>query len=298
MKAPSRPLSAGLILAGMVVGLVSLNGPAAATSGPVANSKGAFHVNCYFSDRRSDDPIVFPRGPKQSHRHDFFGNRSTTAFSTNESLRKSQTNCLRTDTAAKDVDRSAYWAPTLYMGNRAIRPLTLDAYYLTGFRRMRHIEPFPKGLRVIAGDSKGKRPGHYRWDCGGGTLVPGTATVAPTCGQTLRLIIDFPDCWDGVHVDSRDHKSHMAYSTTEPHKGGPMVVCPSTHPRLVPELKIEIRYRTSGGPGLQLASGGLNTSHADFMNGWDQRKLSALVRDCLRVDKYCGGGDHPVPGHE
>jgi hypothetical protein len=28
----------------------------------------------------------------------------------------------------------------------------------------------------------------------------------------LQLDVIFPDCWDGRHLDSPDHKSHMAYS--------------------------------------------------------------------------------------
>lgn len=28
----------------------------------------------------------------------------------------------------------------------------------------------------------------------------------------LELHVTFPDCWDGVRLDSPDHRSHMAYS--------------------------------------------------------------------------------------
>jgi hypothetical protein len=34
----------------------------------------------------SDDPIVFPRQPGAAHQHDFFGNTSTNAYSTDASL--------------------------------------------------------------------------------------------------------------------------------------------------------------------------------------------------------------------
>lgn len=296
MKAPSRPVIAGLLAITTLIGLVALDGPgAAATSGPVANGHGAFHADCFLSHRRTDDPIVFPRGPRQSHRHDFFGNRSTNAFTTPDSLRKARTNCVRSNSRAKGADRSAYWVPTLYVGTSAV-PSTLGVYYNTGYRQMRKIEPFPKRLRVIAGDSKGRNPYGYFWSCKGATLHPGTSIVAPLCEQGLDLRLRFPDCWDGVHLDSRDHKSHMAYSTQE-RQGAPERVCPSTHPRLMPHLEIKVHYRTTGGAGVRLASGALNTSHGDFMNGWDQRKLSALVRNCLSKDKYCGGGDYPVPGH-
>lgn len=72
---------------------------------------------------------------------------------------------------------------------------------------------------MIAGDAAGRSPMMiepsqvYLWSCGAETRVPATRTTAPTCSTPdLRLSIAFPDCWDGRHLDSADHKSHMAYS--------------------------------------------------------------------------------------
>ena len=36
---------------------------------------------CGLSHRSKDDPIVYPRQPGAAHHHDFYGNRSTDAFS-------------------------------------------------------------------------------------------------------------------------------------------------------------------------------------------------------------------------
>jgi hypothetical protein len=75
-----------------------------------------FQVNCFYSHRLKDDPIVFPGTPGAAHMHDFFGNRSTDAFSTTASLRAASTNCQNSD------DKSGYWAPTLYSrGSRSLR---------------------------------------------------------------------------------------------------------------------------------------------------------------------------------
>lgn len=150
---------------------------------------------------------------------------------------------------------------------------------------------------MIAGSGKGgpsevdaERVWGYM--CPGGTLVGGSATSAPTCKTNLtELVIRFPDCWNGVDLDSPDHKSHMAYSRRV--AGAALRTCPATHLRLMPMLQLILRYPTAGGPSLQLSSGAINTAHADFMNGWDQPRLSALVRDCLVADMYCGGGDAP-----
>ena len=40
--------------------------------------------------------------------------------------------------------------------------------------------------------------------------------------------------------------------------------------------------------GLLLASGGVLTGHADFMNGWDQAALEQEVRLCLHRKVVCG----------
>lgn len=36
----------------------------------------------------------------------------------------------------------------------------------------------------------------------------------------------FPSCWDGVNLDSADHKSHMAYPIQNYNSGD----CPASHP--------------------------------------------------------------------
>lgn len=269
-------------------------------SGPVGADVGAFHADCQYTHRLADDPIVAPRGSGASHSHDFFGSRSTDAFSTNDSIRSSASTCVRTNASASDADHSAYWVPTLYVGDQPVDPVEpLGAYYKAGRRDFMAIKSFPKDLRIIAGDAKGLTPDEingqrvFIWECEGTTVDRGSTTIAPTCTQGLTLSIRFPDCWDGINVDSSNHKSHMAYST----EGARAWVCPSTHPVLVPRLELKVRYPTTGGPAVRLASGAVNTAHADFMNGWNQETLEALVRDCLNTDEYCGGGEKPVPGH-
>jgi Domain of unknown function (DUF1996) len=301
MEARFRPLLAGLLTLAVPLLLVLL-GNSGASAGPqtMGNNNGSFHVYCGYGHRAKDDPIVFPRGPGQSHSHDFFGPKDVTAFSTNDSIRKSGTTCIRDDIKDK-TDHSAYWVPTLYQGNVAIKPESIIVYYMTGFRSLRSIEAFPKGFRMIAGDSRGQTQAKVgaesaiNFICQGGAVVPGSWSSAPTCAKPLMdLVIRFPDCWDGVNSDSKDHKSHMAYSRLVQEKA----TCPSTHPRLVPAVRLTVRYKTNGGPAMRLASGAVNTAHADFMNGWDPAKLDTMIARCLERDKYCGGGSTPVPGHQ
>lgn len=116
----------------------------------------------------------------------------------------------------------------------------------------------------------------------------------------MTAAIHFPSCWDGVHYDSTDHKSHVAWpmqnGEPQPESGD----CPATHPYQFPLVFMEIGWQTelfnhrwSGNPGdwpFVLSNG--DTSgfglHADFANGWEPGILQAALEHC-----YIGndGGD-------
>ena len=238
---------------------------------PIHRRAGYFAVACGFSHRNQDDPIVYPRERGRSHDHTYFGNSSTNAFSTPASLRAAgRTTCrLPADTAA-------YWAPTLLIGGRAVEPLGAVVYYVR--RTFARVQLFPAGLKVIAGDAAAQRPQSRRvtfWSCG----ERDASSTVPTCpayrGSSLRLTVNFPNCWDGRRLDSADHNSHMAYSS----RGR----CPSSHRAEVPAISVVIYYGVAGGRTAELASGGDFSGHADFVNAWDQRTLAALV------DRYLNG---------
>jgi hypothetical protein len=238
---------------------------------PFHRGAGYFAVGCGFSHRNQDDPIVYPRQRGRSHDHTYFGNSSTNAFSTPASLRAAgRTTCrLRADTAA-------YWAPTLLIGGRAVEPLGAVVYYLR--RTFARVEPFPPGFKLIAGNAAARTPQSRRvtfWSCGG----PEVSSTLPTCSghrrSSLRLHVNFPNCWDGRRLDSADHKSHMAYSSAGR--------CPASHPAEVPAISLEIYYGVVGGRTGELSSGGDFSGHADFVNAWDQRTLAVLV------DRYLNG---------
>jgi hypothetical protein len=117
------------------------------------------------------------------------------------------------------------------------------------------------------------------WTCGTG--IDRTATPQPCDGhRNVRLIVTFPDCWDGTHLDSADHHAHIAYSA----KGH----CPNGYAVPIPQLQFEVEYPVSGPTdGLELSSGGLLSGHADFMNGWDQTRLTTEVDLCLHRKVVC-----------
>ena len=261
--------------------IAELNRPmAAAPDNPVAGPQGRvpqFLVECPFSHALFDDPIVFPNVSRAAHLHVFFGNNGTNAASTYESLLAGTTNC------DQPADTAAYWVPALMQGETMITPIKSVAYYRPGEGvDPTAVQPYPPGLKIIAGDAGAEQPqntGVVAFTCG--TAIRRDA-LPPTCPERrpLRMLVTFPDCWDGVNVDSDDHSSHMAYGS-----GG---ACPATHPVPVAQLQFSVDYGFSGDPaGLSLASGSLLTGHADFFNGWVQDKLVAEIRTCLHRKVVC-----------
>lgn len=229
-----------------------------------------YAIGCAFSHRNNDDAVVFPGQPGKSHSHTYIGNRSVTAATTPASLVGGRSTC------ESEFDSSAYWMPTLFVGQDDITPLTSIVYYVNRSRE-RIVAP-PKGLVMIAGnaDAKSRQPkGIASWSCGAVGGKPRFHTI-PACteDQMLQLQVTFPNCWDGRRLDSADHKQHMKYAA----RG----LCPASHPVALPQLILIVLY--SPVPlGSQVASGRFG-AHADFMNGWDQAELERLVaeRDFLR----------------
>src|SRR4051794_35405056 len=84
----------GMFAVGAGLGLYSLEGHAvAAAAGLPASARAAaagdqpiFVTHCFYSHTLPDDPIVHPNMPGASHQHDFFGNDSTNASSTLDSM--------------------------------------------------------------------------------------------------------------------------------------------------------------------------------------------------------------------
>ena len=279
MSAPrTRPeLASGLLLA--VLGACLLALPSAA----LAERTAIISVGCTDSHRLKDDPIVFPGQPGASHLHEFTGSWSTNAFSTLESMRASGHTCELDDTAG-------YWTPVLYNAQgELIKKRFAAAYFLGNQTNRKYIQPFPAGLKMIVSmqDSYAHGGG---WHCGNSShnLAILSPSTIPDCEglddgpggvypdiTLLEAKLVFPDCWDGVHLDSSDHKSHMAFSNDVTN------LCPPSHPVPVPRLNFKNVYDTYGGPGITLASGGPETMHADFWNTWDQAKLESLVKFCL-----------------
>jgi hypothetical protein len=277
MTRPLRSRLAPSLVAALIISSVIGDGTSVAVG-----SRPGWTVRCAFVRYRSVDPIVYPGERGMSHLHAFYGNKNVGADSTYRSLRRAPTSCrLR-------ADRAAYWIPAAYVGGVRVTP-KVSFYYRSRTYPLTAVRPFPRGLKIIAGDSKAtsaQRTGIVYWDCDNGG--PDAHVDHPVdCGPgTVSAHVIFPDCWDGRRLDSSDHRSHMDYAK-DPNDDG-RFVCPARHPVPVPRLFFSISYPIHDGTKLTLASGSALTMHADFINSWVQRKLRALVRRCIHRGVDCG----------
>ncbi|MFI7599208.1 DUF1996 domain-containing protein [Actinoplanes sp. NPDC049681] len=254
---------------------------------PGAVRVAEFLADCPFSHRLPDDPIVFPNMPGASHMHSFFGSEVTNAATTVTDLVDANSNCN------PSIDKSSYWIPTFSHNGVPVEPTTGVFYYLgegVSDALIAQTQPLPFGLRIVAGNARATGPDDNtisRWSCLHAGEV-GSSHDFVTCppGSMLESYLDFPHCWDGVHLDSPDHKSHMAYPVNN--------ACPATHPVVVPKLRQVMRYPVSGNPaGFRLASGAGYTMHGDFFNAWPVEEMARRVNDCIRVIVKCGTDGRP-----
>jgi hypothetical protein len=286
---------------------------------------GAFRFICSPAQVLADDPIVYPGQPGKSHLHQFFGNTEATANSTFVTLRsKGSSTCNAGDFP---LNRSSYWMPAMLDGKgNVVKPDYISIYYK---RRPIHdpkcslssgdskaegnCVPLPNGLRFVFGfdmlDPRSAPTGAAYFNCDGKTAKPGHyATIAlaaancPTArnddGSFNRLgaVIGAPDCWDGKHLDSPNHRSHVAY----PDYGDRgFLRCPKSHPFVIPTFTLGVWYTVDENVGgWRLASDDMmpgapagSTFHADWWGAWDEHAAKTWMDHCINQLLNCSGGD-------
>merc|ERR1712054_145323 len=227
-------------------------------------------------------------------------------------------------------DLSAYWTPKLYYmsdaegssfedvpqsGEGGGNTGGMTVYYLQRGEDLNNITAFPEGFRMFAGDP-GQRSKTDKYEAPGEAVsfvcldyAAGSSRHLSIpnkrCPQGLRAQVFFPACWDGVNVDSPDHKSHMSYPIGN-YDNGP---CPASHPVRLISIFYEVIYSVDGFDNrwwdenqhpFVFAQGDRTGFgfHGDFINGWDVDILqkatdectndSGNVEDCPLFDLYTG----------
>ncbi|MFD9125233.1 DUF1996 domain-containing protein [Kitasatospora sp. NPDC059571] len=279
--------------AGYVLANPQVTGVVPSTYDPPHAYFHEFQANCSFTRNLPDDPIVFPGLPGASHMHTFMGSTVTDANSTLASLRAGGSSCLAPG------DKSGYWMPTMYNGSTPINPVGPQViYYKTGVNDYTSVRPFPPGLRFVVGSPAASAteftnaPGYVAgWECGDSYRNTDLPTACPA-GTAINIRMQAPSCWNGLYLDTPDHKSHMAY----PVNG----VCPADHPVALPMIEFKMAFPVPAGDlsQLRLSSGRGYSFHYDFFNAWDAPTLAALVNHCVVGGLQCNarGYDETQPG--
>jgi hypothetical protein len=284
----------------------------AETSSPAPNLEGigSFRLTCEYSHYAYDDPIVFPGSSGASHLHNFFGNTSTDAFTTTSSLSAANS----TTCAGGVANESAYWIPAMVgQGGVIIVPTNLVVYYKTSHNasqveglRETIIWP-PEGHRQIVGFATATAP-PIPWEavhafyCESGPDAEAQVPYIPECpeGTSITGIVYAMECWDGVNLDSPNHRSHM---TRAPGYDW----CPASHPVQLPIVSVNIHWTVPMGqnsgfwklssdlsytPGYE--SGGYSM-HADFWFNWSDPTTvtggltvpQTILTNCLHTPLDC-----------
>jgi hypothetical protein len=269
-----------------------------------------FNVQCSFSHTLPDDPIVYPGKAGEAMVHDFFGNTSTNASSTYDSL-----NSNKSTTCDSNADRSAYWAPQLKRASGIVNATYKKTYY----KDDQHVASFPihaipAGLQMLAGDHMGSAPNsHINFLClGSGNYTTTMPTSCPPNSSSggdasqLNISVHFPDCWDGKNLkpflgNSRedrmkglmkaaDGKLNVAYRKSDG-------TCPADYPVKIPELQLNLSYPLGADPDLSTAQlsldpifqdgkwvpqwGSMYTAHGDFISAWHAESMQFIVDSCM-----------------
>ncbi len=273
----------------------------------------AFRTFCEFSHLAWDDPIVYPGQTNAAHLHVFFGNTIIDENSTYQSLRTTGNSTCE----GGPLNRTAYWMPALFDGaGNVVAPSDIELYYKaenlqSPGRSITEVQEFPNGLRMIAGASGTTTAGSgltWGWNCDGGS----NSSTIPNCNNASRLEawVRFPYCWDGVNLDSPDHRSHMAYGTNNT-----WGTCPSSHPVHVPEITEKFHWYNTGDSSSWYISSDRagresnpapdgSTLHADWFGAWEDSIETTWVSQCLRKGYSVSLGDlcngtmlKPIPNY-
>lgn len=255
------------------------------------SASSVWTVNCAPLTVQRSDPLFSP-GEPSSHVHAVVG---STAFSRSMPGKRAAADGART-TCDKPTDHSNYWAPQLYQmlpgDTFKALPFTGMVAYYTNYtcdwdesgtcpESGRNPRAFPTGLRMIAGNPFRRTlnmsdpwEAAILMESGNEGEVYGMPT---TLSDRLSGHVRFPSCWDGVHLDSEDHFSHVNYP--DPALGGNTQggMCPQSHPVAMINIGAEFGWSTEGVTDVKslVWAQGDTTGygfHADFVMGWKNPK--------------------------
>ncbi|KAJ3485421.1 hypothetical protein NLG97_g6818 [Lecanicillium saksenae] len=190
-----------------------------------------FTVNCSPLTIQRGDPIVWP-GQISPHVHVVTGGTAFQQTQSNDQARNAQAT-----TCDKLLDKSNYWQPQLYhqrhdgrfelvtMQGNAAYYINRACDYAPGRKNCdgapAAIAP-PRGLRMVVGDPMLRT---YNASNLEQQAISHVCLEGPNSGETphitklpcgrIRAETFFPSCWDGINLDSGNHKSHVSLNSIQ-----------------------------------------------------------------------------------
>lgn len=259
---------------------------------------GSYTVDCGVSDHNNSDNYMAAPGKRNGaqHVHDYVGNKATNAFTDHGVLEDSGTSC-------GSGDKSTFFWPVLRDLNGRGPDVGEDGGSLDGNvgsiltprsaelafhgHPGQKTEALPTGLMMITGNAKAKKQdgdnANSKYTCTGfENRVTDKYPICPA-GSKLKRFLDFPSCWDGKNLESKDFRSHIFF----PDEKGQ---CDDdTTP--VPQLRITLTYDQPAGRAFAIDSFPDNqhdptTDHSDYENAAreDQNEAGAA---CINNNQRC-----------
>jgi hypothetical protein len=145
------------------------------------------------------------------------------------------------------------------------------------------------------------------------TIADLVASGACQAGDHLHELIEGPTCWDGLHVDSPNHRDHVSHTIASAvfvggnryngdAYGQYVNQCPATHPYAIPMNSLLIYYiidadflaggwRLASDDDMSMTVKHGETIHYDYWEAWSPTVKDTWTNTCLDQHESCSGGD-------
>lgn len=202
-------------------------------------------------------------------------------------------------------NQSLYWHPSFYKESgdgtkEIVEPDWTTIYYAfqkgktiafpEGFRM---ISFMPNGLELTCYNYGGNNTSSYDKEGKNENNFEGMHFPSEPC-EELAASFTFPTCWDGTNLGTEDHASHVTYGIgLENGKletfGYGNIQCPESHPILLPQILLFLRFVNYTGEFYELSNGDGSDWHADYIMGWEEEFLQDIMDRCDDLkDIPCG----------
>ena len=277
-----------------------------------AGSTGTFTTSCGVNANKkfnTDNVIVAPGVTNGAHHlHDYVGNQSNDAFANNDTFAAAQTTCanqgdkssyywpvVRVQDGTQDFDQNAAGGGTEGNAGKVLQAKQAQIKYVGNAKSK--VVAMPQFLRIITGDAKaftnGPANANAHWSCTGFENKVQLTDKYPICPQGSNVVrsFAFQSCWDGVNIDSANHRTHVAFADAQGNCANGFKAIPQLTMRLVyavtpPTIQNGQIKNAYAVDGFQEQLHKAITDHDDFINVFDVNTMNKVV-SCINTGKRC-----------